>query len=425
MNGKINQQKDIKVIEDPVEAVRKLPDVFIGSLNNAGFLNMYREILQNSLDEIVKGNTLDKNIIISFDARTHTVIIEDNGQGIPLDKLIPVFSTLYSSSNYDKVEGSGDYSSGKNGMGATITNFLSRFFIVESYRIDGTAAKVEFEEGRINSKGLQSIKCPPGKHGLVTTFEPTAMMGLIDVDDIQIEALTWQLCHLCSVGTRIVYNAITPTGMKRKAIIENKQGIFEMLGNICSKPLFEPIYFVQDNGSMLFECLFTYDLDNMDDPYILSFANMCPTNGGTHVDGFIDSMIKYFRDYMNKIYLVNNKKLTVNAQDIKTGLRAIIAVKDIHPLYTGQSKEVFSSVAMKPYAAEVTLAAIDAWTKKAPADLQKLSKYLKEVCEIRSKTDSEKIKMSDKYTASVVTGYPAKYKRCNGKGPFELIITEG
>ena len=302
MHEKINQQKDIKVIEDPVEAVRKLPDVFIGSLNNAGFLNMYREILQNSLDEIVKGNTLDKNIIISFDARTHTVIIEDNGQGIPLDKLIPVFSTLYSSSNYDKVEGSGDYSSGKNGMGATITNFLSRFFIVESYRIDGTAAKVEFEEGRINSKGLQSIKCPPGKHGLVTTFEPTAMMGLIDVDDIQIEALTWQLCHLCSVGTRVIYNAITPTGMKRKAIIENKQGIFEMLGNICSKPLFEPIYFVQDNGSMLFECLFTYDIDNMDDPYILSFANMCPTNGGTHVDGFIDSMIKYFRDYMNKIY---------------------------------------------------------------------------------------------------------------------------
>ena len=404
--AKINEQKKITILNDEVEAVRKLPDVYIGALGNHGYLNMYREILQNSLDEIIKGNTLDKNIIVSFDSRTKECIIEDHGQGIALDMLVPVFSVLHSSSNYDKVEGSGDYSSGKNGMGATITNFLSRFFIVESYRIDGTAAKVEFEEGRINSKGLQSIKCPPGKHGLVTTFEPTAMMGLIDVDDIQIEALTWQLCHLCSVGTRIVYNAITPTGMKRKAIIENKQGIFEMLGNICSKPLFEPIYFVQDNGSMLFECLFTYDLK-------------------THVDGFIDSMIKYFRDYMNKIYLVNNKKLTVNAQDIKTGLRAIIAVKDIHPLYTGQSKEVFSSVAMKPYAAEVTLAAIDAWTKKAPADLQKLSKYLKEVCEIRSKTDSEKIKMSDKYTASVVTGYPAKYKRCNGKGPFELIITEG
>ena len=64
---------------------------------------MYREIVQNSLDEIVKGNTLDKNIIISYDARTQTVIVEDNGQGIDINMLVQVFSILHSSSNYDKV----------------------------------------------------------------------------------------------------------------------------------------------------------------------------------------------------------------------------------------------------------------------------------------------------------------------------------
>ena len=112
-NQKINNQKEIKIINDPVEAVRRLPDVYIGALGNSGFLNMYREIVQNSLDEITKGNTIDKNIIISYDARNQTVIVEDNGQGIPLDMLIPVFSILHSSSNYDKVEGSHDYSSGK------------------------------------------------------------------------------------------------------------------------------------------------------------------------------------------------------------------------------------------------------------------------------------------------------------------------
>ena len=179
----INKQKQIKVIEDQVEAVRKLPDVYLGRLAGPGFLNMYREIVQNSLDEIVKGNTLDKNIIISYDARTQTVIVEDNGQGIDINMLVQVFSILHSSSNYDKVEGSGDYSAGKNGMGATITNFLSRFFVVESYRMDGSAAKVEFEEGRLNSKGLQKIKCPAGKHGLITSFAPSEMMGNIDVDD--------------------------------------------------------------------------------------------------------------------------------------------------------------------------------------------------------------------------------------------------
>ena len=81
---KINKQDEIDVLENDVVAVRQLPDVYIGALGNAGFKNMYREILQNSLDEIMKGNTLDKNIIVSFDSRTKTVIIEDNGQGIDL-----------------------------------------------------------------------------------------------------------------------------------------------------------------------------------------------------------------------------------------------------------------------------------------------------------------------------------------------------
>ena len=425
MANQINKQKDIKVIDDPVEAVRKLPDVYIGALGNHGFLNMYREILQNSLDEIIKGNTLDKNIIVSFDARNYTCIIEDNGQGIKLDMLAPVFSVLHSSSNYDKVEGSGDYSSGKNGMGATITNFLSKFFVVESYRMDGTAARVEFNEGRLSSKGTEIIKCPTGKHGLITSFAPSDMMGTITVTDEDIERLTWSICHLCSIGTRIVYNAINKLGQKRSVVIENNNGIQGLLQSICNKSVFNPIYYTEDNGTMKVEVLFSYDVSNMDDPYILGFANMCPTNAGTHIDGFLDGIVKYFRKYMNEIYLANNKKLQVNAQDIRTGLRAVVSVFHIFPMFSGQSKEMFSKEDMKPYIMNATLKALDAWAANNPADLQKISKYFKEVCEIRSKSDNEKIKMSDKYTSSAVTGYPAKYKKPNSSKNFELWITEG
>ena len=80
---------------------------------------------------------------------------------------------------------------------------------------------------------------------------------------------------------------------------------------------------------------------------------------------------------------------------------------------------------MKPYIYNVTLRALDEWAKNNPNELQKISKYLKEVCEIRMKSDNEKVKMSDKYTTSVVSGMPAKYKKPNGKGPFELWIVEG
>ena len=96
---KINKQDEIKFLDTEVQAVRQLPDVYIGALGNHGFMNMCREIIQNCLDEIIKGNTLDKNVIVSFDSRTKTVIVEDNGQGIELDKLAKVFSVLHSSSN--------------------------------------------------------------------------------------------------------------------------------------------------------------------------------------------------------------------------------------------------------------------------------------------------------------------------------------
>lgn len=419
----INKQAEIQFLEDDVEAVRKLPDVYIGALGNAGYKNMVREIMQNCFDARMKGEILSLIVNISYDMRNHTCIIEDNGQGIDLSKLARVFSVLHSSSNYDKIEGSGQYSSGKNGMGATITNYLSKFFVVESYRMDGSAKRVKFEEGKLIKE--EDIKCPNGKHGLITSFAPSEMMGNITVTDDEIYYLTWLLCNLCAIGTIAKFNSIDNMGQKKSLTIKNTRGIYEFIDTICEKKVFEPIYFVEDNGSMKLEFLLTYDIKNMDDPNIMSFANTCPTNGGTHVDGFMDAVVKYFRDYMNKIYLANNKKLTVTAQDIRTGLRAVVSCFHIKPMFTGQSKEIFSKEDMKPYAYSITLKGLDNWAQSNPADLQKISKYLKEVCEIRTKSEGEKIKMSDKYTASVVTGMPAKYKKPNGKGAFEVIIGEG
>ena len=80
---------------------------------------------------------------------------------------------------------------------------------------------------------------------------------------------------------------------------------------------------------------------------------------------------------------------------------------------------------MKPFAYEQTLKALEEWASTNPSDLQKVCKYLKEVCEIRSKQDNEKVKMTDKYNSSAASGYPAKYKKPNGKKNIELIICEG
>jgi len=420
---KINEQKEIVVLTDEVEAVRKLPDMYIGRVQNPGFLNCIREVVQNGLDEIMKGNTNNYNMKVSYDERNHNVIVEDNGQGIVLDKLAIVYSKLHSSSNYDKVEGSGDYSSGKNGAGGCVTNFLSKFFIAESYRMDGTAMRVTFEEGYLKKE--QKIKCPKGKHGVIVSFSPSDIMGFIDIKTQVIIDLLYDMVHLCKVGTKLTFNWIDINGRPDHIDIINKNGIYDLLNKVCEKSVITPIHYIRDNGTQKVELLITYDIKNMDDAEVLGYVNTCPTSGGTHIDGMMDGVIKYFRDYMNKIYLANNKKLSVNASDIRTGLRAVVSGFHIKPLFSGQSKEYFSKEDMKPFVTQVTLDALSEWSQNNPGDMQKVCKYLKDVAEIRIKSEGEKIKLTDKYTASVISGLPDKYKKPNGKGPFELILTEG
>ena len=423
----IKKQDEIRVINDPVAAVRQTPDVYIGNIGSTGFKHQIVEIVQNSLDQIAKGFSIDKNVIVSYDTRTHVVIVEDFGQGVPLDVLVAAFGTLHSSSNYDKEDGSGKYSSGKNGAGATVTNYLSRFFTVESKRMDGTGGKVEFIEGK-TKKGLQPLKVNPGEHGLRTSFAPTEMMAEGEVTSQEVEAILWYLAHVYPIGVRITYNVIEPDGSKRSVIIENEHGIADILATINPSPLIPPIHFSVDNGTRAFEFLFSYDTTNMDsEPVVISFGNMCQTTpDSVHVKAFLDSISKFFRNYMNKIYLASSKKkLVVNQQDTRTGLKAVVLCKSLHPLFEGQAKTRYSETAMEPFAAENTLTGLDLWSKKNPQQLDKLCHFLRDVCDARMSQDKEKIRISDKYTSSAVTGYPAKYRKHNGRGPFELIIVEG
>ena len=121
-----NYGNEIQTLKDFVEAVRKRPGMYIGPIGNKGFINMVREIFQNSYDELNKESSPCDSVIISFDERTFTVIIEDNGRGIPFDHIIRIFQNQHTSSNYQKKKG--EYSSGHHGVGAKVTNALCKFF---------------------------------------------------------------------------------------------------------------------------------------------------------------------------------------------------------------------------------------------------------------------------------------------------------
>ena len=145
MDNIVNYTNEIKTLEDFVKVVRQNPGYHLGSIGNKGLKNMAREIWQNSFDELDREKSPCTWVRILFDERDYTFTCEDNGRGIPIGDILRIFMDPNTSSNYTKRPG--DYSSGLHGVGAKVTNAMSHKFIIESYKFNGDARRVEFTEG--------------------------------------------------------------------------------------------------------------------------------------------------------------------------------------------------------------------------------------------------------------------------------------
>ncbi len=426
-----NYGDEIHTLKDFVEAVRKRPGMYIGPIGNRGFINMVREIFQNSYDELNKDSSPCDSVIISFDERTFTVIIEDNGRGIPFGHIIRIFQNQHTSSNYEKKKG--EYSSGHHGVGAKVTNALSKFFKIESYNsILGEGRVVEFKDGHPWNKGEVKIPNPENKQGSIITFTPDmSVLGQLTVTWKEVFDLIDMLMPLSKKGSTAYFNAIDIKGKKHSEVIHNTDGIFSYMVKMTQHPLVMPISLFKDTGKMKMDIMFTYDATDMNEETIMAFSNSCPTTAGTHIDGFREGLSGFFTNYMNKVFLVNSsgkktkKELKITAADTRVGLKAVLNVAHIEPNFTGQAKEILSNEDMQPFIKNGVIDLLDEWSKNNPKDFAKICRYLKDVAELRLKQDKEKINLNKKYNSNSLTGLPSKYVAPNGKKNLELWIVEG
>lgn len=418
-----NYGNEIEALKTFVEGVRKVPGMYIGHLGNRGFLNMFREIFQNSIDEIIKPKSPCNTVYVFYNERTHEITIEDNGRGYPFHLLIDGFINSHVSSNYQKEPG--EYSSGRHGVGSKVVNALSDKFIVESY-ILGEARRIEFSDGQPSKKGIVKIK-NPGKQGTKVYFHPSyEIMGQITTTPADILELIIQIMNQIQRGTKTIFEYESLDGSRHTQEIVNVDGINSFLYDMTSTPLIKPIEIGNDTGHLKADMTLTFDSTALNGEMVQSFSNTCPAKG-THLNGFMVGLCRFFRNYMNKIYLASNKKnkLTVVDSDIKAGLRAVISVFHLYPTYSGQAKEDLDNEDMYDFVNKLVHDGLDQWAKANPTDLQKVCKLIKEVAEIRSKADEGKIKLSNNYKSSLLNnGMPAKYSKPAGK-PKELWICEG
>jgi len=421
-----NYGNEIVQLSDFVEQVRQTPDMYIGKVfGSKAFLTMTREIFQNSVDEILKGNAFSPNIFVTYDERNHQITVLDNGRGVPHGKIGIIFGSSHTSSNYKKQPY--NYSAGKNGCGASVTCALSSLFTVDSYVV-GKAVHAEFIEGHLWKKGEVNIKCPSDAQGTLITFIPNeSVIGEVVTTWKDVYDLLAIITPSAALGTHVEYTGIDKTGKKHIETIENRDGIMTYLINMTTRPFIEPVLIFNDDGEHRLQAAFTYDtsVENGEEA-IIGLNNTCPTDGGTHIDGCIDGITRFFRDYMNKIFLANTKsKLTCTVNDIRQGLKLAVCSCHLNASYNGQAKETLANPDMKPFCSQSVINGLNEWSKTHANDLQKLCKYFKEIIEIRMRQDKEKVKLSTKFEASSISGLPAKYLKPNGRRNCELVIVEG
>lgn len=442
----LNYGKEIQTLKDFVTAVRTRPGMYIGSIGNKGFISLIREIIQNSFDEMNKKDSPCDTVWISYDERTQTIIVEDNGKGIPFGEIIRIFSSQHTSSNFERKPY--QYPSGLHGVGAKVTNALSHDFIVESYVL-GEGRRVEFTEGYPWDKGEVVIKGCEDKQGSRVLFNPSKeAMGDTSVTVAEVFKLVNMILPLCDMGSTVVFTGIDSKGKEFKEKLVNEDGILTYIIDTVESPLVKPVRLFKDTGMMRGDIVFTYDTnigdkDNVYDPAkLFAFCNTCPTTIGTHIDGFYEGICYFFTNYMNKIYLAKSsaattksktkkkkpQTLTVKFDDVKFGLIAVISAAHLEPIFDGQSKEKLSNEDMKPFIKGMVMDELDRWSKDNPTDLNKICKYLKDVAEMRVKTDKEKVSISKKYKASSLSGLPSGYVAPIGdykKEKFEIWFCEG
>ena len=328
----------IQVLEG-LEAVRKRPGMYIGSVSVRGLHHLVYEIVDNSVDEALAGYC--KNIKVTIEPG-NIVCVEDDGRGIPIDKHAKtglsaaetVYTVLHAGGKFGGDSGY-KVSGGLHGVGASVVNALSEWTEVTIQR-DGGIYQMKFERGK-TVKTLEKIG-DSKKTGTKVRFY---------ADDTIFETLEYEYDVL---ENRFREMAFLTKGLKieledqREEVPRTASFCFEgglnsfveYLNRSKEKLHPQPIY-IEKGGDFPVEIAIQYTTAYSESIY--TFVNNINTiEGGTHLEGFKRSLTKVFNDYAREKNILKEKDSNLMGDDIREGITAVISVKVKEPQFEGQTK---------------------------------------------------------------------------------------
>lgn len=420
---------NIQVLQG-LEAVRKRPAMYIGSTDRSGLHHIFTEILDNSVDEAIAGFCTQIWVTLNKDG---SVSVQDNGRGIPIEihpqtkvsTLETVMTNLHAGGKFDgsayKVSG------GLHGVGMKCTNALS-IWMKTTVQKDGGIYEQEYERG-IPKYPVKKI----GKSDLTGTrhqFKPDPeIFTETEFDFKEIVRKCRQHAYL-TAGLRIsIKDERVEQGRNPKLFdLYFEDGIksYVLFMNIDEKAVNEqPFYVNKEVDGIVVEAAIQYTND-MDENVKCYTNNIINPEGGTHLAGFRTALTSAINTYAQGADLLKGLTTSLNGDDVREGLTAVISVKVADPQFEGQTKIKLNNPEVKSAVTKVIREELTTYFQEHPKEAKAIIE--KAVLAYKAKAAAKAARDAViRKSALESTTLPGKLADCISNKPedCELYIVEG
>ena len=421
-------ESSISILEG-LEAVRKRPGMYIGSVSRKGLNHLIYEIVDNSVDEHLAGECDTIRVTLEKDG---SCTVEDNGRGIPVGMHAKgvsaariVFSTLHAGGKFD--DSVYKTSGGLHGVGSSVVNALSTYMDIEISR-EGYVHHDRYERGNPTVKlenGLLPKIAKTKKTGTKINFLPDQeIFEKTYFKEEDVKSRMHETAYL-NPNLTIIYED------RRKDEVEHivyhePDGIIGFVKDVNKnfETLHDVIYFKGENEGITVEAAIQYTNEFHEN--ILGFCNnIYNAEGGTHITGYKTAMTTIINSYARELGILKEKDANFTGADVRNGMTAIVSIKHPDPRFEGQTKTKLDNPDASRVTAKVTTDEMQLFFDKNLETLKAVISCAEKAAKIRKTEEKAKTNLLTKQKFSFDSN--GKLANCESRdaSKCEIFIVEG
>ena len=429
MAGKEKYDAGSIAVLEGLEAVRKRPGMYIGSVSTKGLNHLIYEIVDNSVDEHLAGYCDTIKVTLEADG---SATVEDNGRGIPVgmhEKGISaerlVFTTLHAGGKFDN--SAYKTSGGLHGVGSSVVNALSTKLTVR-VKSGGFIYEDRYERGipvMDLVDGLLPVVGKTRETGTTINFLPDdTIFDKTRFKEDDVKSRLHETAYLNPKLTIIFEDKRKEE--PEKVTYHEPEGIIGFIKdmNHSKETVHDVIFFSGESEGISVEVAFQYVNEFHEN--VLGFCNnIYNSEGGTHLTGFKTQFTNVINTYARELNILKEKDANFTGADVRNGMTAVVSIKHPDPRFEGQTKTKLDNQDAAKAVAKVTGEEIVRFFDRNLETLKSIIGCAEKAAKIRKTEEKAKTNMLTKQKFSFDSN--GKLANCESRDPSkcEIFIVEG